>query len=162
MQSLQRDPYGMHAGCATHLMIAGVEELLVETIEAAKRAQVIESTSLTRVIVDTTVDGQGDRAFDRFASACAPSGASGEGGRPAWSEAAAELQPRGVASREPDRPLRACEAIQADEEGAADIAFARRPRDARFRKVTRWRRTRNALGTGRTDRPHEADPVAVA
>ncbi len=34
---------------------AGVEELLAETIEAAKRANVIKSTSLKRVIVDTTV-----------------------------------------------------------------------------------------------------------
>lgn len=34
---------------------AGVEELLAETIEAAKKAQVIRSTSLKRVIVDTTV-----------------------------------------------------------------------------------------------------------
>jgi IS5 family transposase len=34
---------------------AGVEELLAETIEAAKRANVIKSSSLKRVIVDTTV-----------------------------------------------------------------------------------------------------------
>ncbi|WP_157646020.1 IS5 family transposase, partial [Burkholderia ubonensis] len=34
---------------------AGVEELLAETIEAAKRAKVIKSASLKRVIVDTTV-----------------------------------------------------------------------------------------------------------
>lgn len=34
---------------------AGVEELLAETIEAAKKAQVIRSASLKRVIVDTTV-----------------------------------------------------------------------------------------------------------
>lgn len=34
---------------------AGVEELLAETIEAAKRASVIKSASLKRVIVDTTV-----------------------------------------------------------------------------------------------------------
>lgn len=34
---------------------AGVEELLAETIEAAKRANVIKSASLKRVIVDTTV-----------------------------------------------------------------------------------------------------------
>lgn len=34
---------------------AGVEELLAETIEAAKKAQVIKSTALKRVIVDTTV-----------------------------------------------------------------------------------------------------------
>ncbi|KKB63744.1 transposase [Robbsia andropogonis] len=34
---------------------ARVEELLAETIEAAKRAQVVESANLKRVIVDTTV-----------------------------------------------------------------------------------------------------------
>ncbi|MGU7776310.1 IS5 family transposase [Burkholderia sp. MR1-5-21] len=34
---------------------AGVEELLAETIEAAKRAKVIKTASLKRVIVDTTV-----------------------------------------------------------------------------------------------------------
>jgi transposase, IS5 family len=34
---------------------AGVEELLAETIEAAKRAKVIKPSSLKRVIVDTTV-----------------------------------------------------------------------------------------------------------
>ncbi|SIT64984.1 MULTISPECIES: IS5 family transposase [Burkholderiaceae] len=34
---------------------AGVEELLAETIEAAKRANVIKTSSLKRVIVDTTV-----------------------------------------------------------------------------------------------------------
>ncbi|MGK2833528.1 IS5 family transposase, partial [Ralstonia pseudosolanacearum] len=34
---------------------AGVEELLAETIEAAKRAGVIKPTSIKRVIVDTTV-----------------------------------------------------------------------------------------------------------
>ncbi|CAJ0780447.1 hypothetical protein R8510_04745 [Ralstonia chuxiongensis] len=34
---------------------AGVEELLVETIEAAKRADVIKPSSIKRVIVDTTV-----------------------------------------------------------------------------------------------------------
>ncbi|RKT98749.1 IS5/IS1182 family transposase [Burkholderia sp. Nafp2/4-1b] len=34
---------------------AGVEELLAETIEAAKRAKVIKTSSLKRVIVDTTV-----------------------------------------------------------------------------------------------------------
>ena len=34
---------------------AGVEELLAETIEAAKRAGVIKATSVKRVIVDTTV-----------------------------------------------------------------------------------------------------------
>jgi len=34
---------------------AGVEELLAETIEAAKRAQVVKSASLKQVIVDTTV-----------------------------------------------------------------------------------------------------------
>lgn len=34
---------------------AGVGELLAETIEAAKRAKVIKSASLKRVIVDTTV-----------------------------------------------------------------------------------------------------------
>lgn len=34
---------------------AGVEELLAETIEAAKRANVIKTLSLKRVIVDTTV-----------------------------------------------------------------------------------------------------------
>ncbi|CAM2197930.1 transposase [Paraburkholderia kururiensis] len=33
----------------------GVEELLAETIEAAKRANVIKTLSLKRVIVDTTV-----------------------------------------------------------------------------------------------------------
>ena len=34
---------------------AGIEEMLAETIEAAKRANVIKSASLKRVIVDTTV-----------------------------------------------------------------------------------------------------------
>jgi hypothetical protein len=34
---------------------AGVEELLAETIEAAKRAGVIKASSVKRVIVDTTV-----------------------------------------------------------------------------------------------------------
>ena len=34
---------------------AGIEELLAETIEAAKRAGVIKATSMKRVIVDTTV-----------------------------------------------------------------------------------------------------------
>ncbi|XHO06960.1 hypothetical protein ACEQUB_p00206 (plasmid) [Ralstonia syzygii] len=34
---------------------AGVEELLAETIEAAKRASVIKPSSVKRVIVDTTV-----------------------------------------------------------------------------------------------------------
>ncbi len=34
---------------------AGVEELLAETIEAAKRANVVKTSSLKRVIVDTTV-----------------------------------------------------------------------------------------------------------
>ncbi|MGF6960592.1 galactose-1-phosphate uridylyltransferase [Paraburkholderia youngii] len=34
---------------------AGVEELLAETIEAAKRAGVIKASSAKRVIVDTTV-----------------------------------------------------------------------------------------------------------
>lgn len=34
---------------------AGVEELLAETIEAARRAKVVKTSSLKRVIVDTTV-----------------------------------------------------------------------------------------------------------
>ncbi|VVE85072.1 hypothetical protein PSP31121_05063 [Pandoraea sputorum] len=37
---------------------AGVEELLAETIEVAKKAKVIKEASLKRVIVDTTVMGK--------------------------------------------------------------------------------------------------------
>lgn len=50
---------------------AGVEELLAETIEAAKRADVIKTSSLKRVIVDTTVMEVSRRAkpADRTSSA---------------------------------------------------------------------------------------------
>jgi IS5 family transposase len=45
---------------------AGVEELLAETIEAAKRAGVIKAARVKRVIVGTTVMEKNKNANDRF------------------------------------------------------------------------------------------------
>lgn len=46
---------------------AGVEELLAETTEAAKRANVIKTSSLKRMIVDTAVMEKAIAYFPRFA-----------------------------------------------------------------------------------------------
>jgi hypothetical protein len=91
---------------------AGVEALLAETIEVAKRAGVIKASSVIRVIVDTTVMEKVDCPSNRFAVARAVSRTSGEGSCAAWPEAAAELQPRGAASGALDWPLRSREAVQ--------------------------------------------------
>ena len=78
---------------------AGVEELLAETIEAAKRAGVIKASSVKRVIVDTHYGhGEAYCPSNRFAIARAVSRTSDEGGRAAWPETATKLQPRSAAS----------------------------------------------------------------
>lgn len=91
---------------------AGVEELLAEAIEAAKRANVVKNASLKRLIVETTVMEKAIAYLtdSRLLERCRT---SGEGSRPAWAETEAELQSRGAAPGEPDWALRAREAIQA-------------------------------------------------
>jgi hypothetical protein len=75
--------------------------------------------------------GEGDCPSNRFAIARAVSRTSGESGRAAWPEAAAELQPRGAASGASDWPLRPREAVQTHEKSAANAAFACWAGDAR-------------------------------
>nr|CCA80954.1 hypothetical protein BDB_110392 [blood disease bacterium R229] len=112
-------------------MKPGVEELLAETIDAAKRAGVIKAASVKRVIVDTTVMEKAiaHPTDSRLLERCREH--AREGGSPPWAEVAAELQPRGATAGHSDRSLRTRQAVQAHEARAAHLALARRPRDAR-------------------------------
>ncbi|SAI65557.1 Transposase domain (DUF772) [Bordetella ansorpii] len=97
---------------------AGVEELLAATVAAAKGGGLLRAASFKTVIVDTTVAPKAvahptdSRLLERSR---------------ARAEVAAELQPRGAEAGRADWTLRACAAVQADEQVAAHVAVARRP-----------------------------------
>jgi len=139
---------------------AGIEELLAETIEAAKRAGVIKVASVKRVIVDTTVMAKAiaHPTDSRLLERC----------RQHLVRAAARhgLKLRQNYNREAphlgasDWPLRSREAVQADEEGIAHAAFTRWADDARCGATGRPGSRIRPHSPAGADWPHEAHPGA--